>query len=374
MSDPVDRIEDVVIIGSGPAGWTAAIYAARADLDPLVFPGRATQGLIPGGQLMGTTDVENYPGFPEGITGPEMMQAFFDQARRFTMRIATDKGVQPGADITTGLYTPFQNADAVDLSQRPFKVVGDGGTTVYAKSLIIATGAKANWLGLDNEQRLAQQGGGVSACAVCDGALPMFRDRPIGVIGGGDSAAEEATYLAKFGSRIHLFVRRDELRASKIMADRVLAHPKIQVHWNTEVVDVLGDDKITGVKLLHNNEPEGSDARHSEMELGGLFLAIGHTPVTQFLNGQLETDDKGYLRLADPGRTTTSVEGVFAAGDVADSVYRQAVTAAGMGCKAAIDAERWLAEHEQSPASEEGMSAEGHWTAGDVAEQPAAAS
>jgi thioredoxin reductase (NADPH) len=335
-----DKVEQVVIIGSGPAGWTAAIYAARAELHPLVFPGRASgKDLMPGGQLMLTTEVENYPGFPEGVDGPEMMQKFFQQAMRFDTRVVTDKGVQRGEDLGGGLFTPFQNVESVDLSRRPFRVVGDGGFECRAHALIIATGAKAQWLGLDNEQRLAQSGGGVSACAVCDGALPMFRDAELAVVGGGDSAIEEATYLTKFASKVYMIHRRDELRASKIMQERAFKNKKIEILWNTVVVDVLGEEKISGLRLkdtLSGNE--------RELTIGGLFLAIGHTPITGFLNGQVETDDKGYLKLTDPFRMHTSVEGVFAAGDVADTIYRQAVTAAGMGCKAAIDAERWLAE------------------------------
>ena len=332
--------EKLVIIGSGPAGWTAAIYAARANLQPLVFPGRATgKDLLPGGQLMLTTDVENYPGFPEGVTGPDMMVKFYDQAMRFDTRVVTDDGVKRGEDVAGGLFTPFQNVGTLDLSQRPFTIKGDGGLECRAHAVIVATGAKANWLGLENEQRLAQSGGGVSACAVCDGALPMFRDQELGVVGGGDSAVEEASYLTKFASKVHVIHRRDELRASKIMRDRLLNNPKAQMQWNKIVVDVLGEEKITGVKLEDTRTGE-----QSELPLGGLFTAIGHTPITEFLAGQLELNEKGYVVLRDPGRSTTSVEGVFAAGDVADAVYRQAVTAAGMGCKAAIDAERWLAE------------------------------
>ncbi len=335
-----EKIEKVVVIGSGPAGWTAAIYAARAELHPLVFPGRAMgQDLLPGGQLMLTTEVENYPGFPEGVNGPEMMQKFFAQAMRFDTRVVTDDGVKRGEDVAGGLFTPFQSVESVDLSQRPFRVVGDGGYECRAHALIIATGAKAQWLGLDNEQRLAQSGGGVSACAVCDGALPMFRDAELAVVGGGDSAVEEATYLTKFASKVYMIHRRDELRASKIMQERAFKNPKIEILWNTVVIDVLGGQKITGLRI---KDTRSDDER--ELAVGGLFLAIGHTPITGFLKGQLETDAKGYLKLTDPYRTFTSVEGVFAAGDVADSVYRQAVTAAGMGCKAAIDAERWLAE------------------------------
>jgi thioredoxin reductase (NADPH) len=334
-----DNIEKLVIIGSGPAGWTAAIYAARAALNPLVFPGRATgKDLLPGGQLMLTTDVENFPGFPKGIMGPEMMQMFFEQAMRFGTRVVTDDGVKGGEDVSAGLFTPFQNVDHVDLSKRPFTIKGDAGFEVKAHAVIIATGAKANWLGLDNEQRLAQSGGGVSACAVCDGALPMFRNQELAVVGGGDSAVEEATYLTKFASRVYLIHRRHELRASKIMAERALANPKIKPLWNKQVVDVLGEDRITGVKLKDTVTGE-----ISIQPLTGLFMGIGHTPITSFLKGQLSTDEKGYIKLTDPGRSLTSIEGVFAAGDVADSIYRQAITAAGMGCQAAIDAERWLA-------------------------------
>ncbi len=341
MSETQSNVEKVVIIGSGPAGWTAAIYAARANLNPLVFPGRATgKELVPGGQLMLTTEVENYPGFPEGITGPEMMHHFYHQAMRFGTRVVTDDGVKSMDEMSNdSLYQMFQNVKSVDLSKRPFHVVGDGGYEVDAQSVIISTGAKANWLGQENEMRLAQSGGGVSACAVCDGALPMFRDQPLGVVGGGDTAVEEASYLAKFASKVTLFVRRGEMRASKIMQQRLTENPKIEIMWHTSVTEVLGDEKITGVKLV-NNETNAE----SELELAGLFMAIGHTPITGFLDGQLELDETGYIVLKDPYRSTTSVEGVFAGGDVADHVYRQAITAAGMGCKAAIDAERWLAE------------------------------
>jgi thioredoxin reductase (NADPH) len=340
MTDQDLPTEKLVIIGSGPAGWTAAIYAARAALDPLVFAGR-THGkdLMPGGQLMLTTEVENYPGFPEGVMGPEMMQKFFEQAARFDTRIVTDEGPINGKDISGKLFSIFQDVKSVDLSKRPFHVVGDAGYEVLAESIIIATGAKANWLGLENEMRLASSGGGVSACAVCDGALPMFRDAELGVVGAGDSAVEEATYLTKFASKVHMFVRRDEMRASKIMQQRAFDNDKIEIHWNTEVVDVLGEDKITGVRLINN-----TDDTERDMDLGGLFLAIGHTPITGFLDDQLPSDDDGYLLLKDPYRSTTEIDGVFLAGDVADHVYRQAVTAAGMGCKAAIDAERWLGE------------------------------
>lgn len=335
--------EKVVIIGSGPAGWTAAIYAARANLDPLVFPGKAAgSDLVPGGQLMLTTDVENYPGFPEGVTGPDMMQLFMRQALRYGTRVVTSNGIKSKAELTgdTPLWSAaFQNVESVDLKQRPFRVVGEEGFEVLAHSVIIATGAKANWLGLENEQRLAQSGGGVSACAVCDGALPLFRGKELAVVGGGDSAVEEATYLTKFASKVYLIHRRDQLRASKIMQERALNNKKIEVLWNKSPIDVLGDDVITGVRLKDTVSGEESD-----LPLGGLFMAIGHTPITGFLKGQLELDDAGYIKLADTYRSTTNIDGVFAAGDVADHVYRQAITAAGMGCKAAIDAERWLAE------------------------------
>lgn len=338
-------VEKVVIIGSGPAGWTAALYAARANLNPLIFPGRAaSKDLLPGGQLMLTTDVENYPGYPEGVKGPDMMEDFARQALRFGTRTVTDQGVKTAEDLTLDglLYVHgagFQNVASVDLSSRPFRVKGDGEFECAAHSVIIATGAKANWLGLENEQRLATSGGGVSACAVCDGALPMFRDKELAVVGGGDSAVEEATYLTKFASKVYVIHRRDQLRASKIMQDRALSNEKIEMLWNKTVVDVLGDDMISGVKLKDTQSGE-----ESELPLGGLFIAIGHTPITKFLDGQLDTDEKGYLKLAGPYRSTTKIDGVFAAGDVVDSTYRQAITAAGMGCKAAIDAERWLAE------------------------------
>jgi thioredoxin reductase (NADPH) len=332
--------EKLIIIGSGPAGWTAAIYAARANLEPLVYPGRAVgKDLLPGGQLMLTTDVENYPGFPEGLMGPQMMELFFKQALRFGTRVVTDQGVRSGDAIETGLYTPFQNVESVDLSKRPFHVKGDSGFSRDAEAVIIATGAKANWIGLENEQRLAQSGGGVSACAVCDGALPMFRDQELAVVGGGDSAVEEASYLAKFASKVYMIHRRDQLRASKIMQHRAMDNAKIEILWNKKVIEVHGAEKVTGVQLQDTR-----DGQTSDLFVGGLFMAIGHTPITEFLDDQIDLDEKGYIRLKDSDRSTTNVEGVFAAGDVADSVYRQAVTAAGMGCKAAIDAERWLAE------------------------------
>jgi len=313
-------VEKVVIVGSGPAGWTAAIYAARANLSPVVYEGQPTQELLPGGQLMFTTDVENYPGFPHGIMGPEMMKLFRDQAARFATRIHTE-------DIPQ-----------CDFSKRPFRLVSSEGTVVLSHSVIIATGAKANWLGLPSEQRLAQSGGGVSACAVCDGALPVFRNQHLAVVGGGDTAMEEASYLTKFASMVHLIHRRGELRASKIMAKRIIESPKATVHYWSKVSDVLGDPTISGVVL-----EDTRDGKKRTLPVKGLFIAIGHTPLTGFLNGQIDLDDKGYIKLKDTYRTTTNIDGVFAAGDVADNVYRQAVTAAGMGCKAALDAERWLA-------------------------------
>ncbi len=335
--------ERVVIIGSGPAGWTAAIYAARANLQPLVFAGRpktVPSILLPGGQLMLTTEVENYPGFPHGVTGPLLMTYFEQQAVRFGTRIQTDEGQNPDvSNPDDGHSSKYHDCTRVDLSVRPFKVWGEDNFVVEAHAVIIATGATANWLGLPNEMRLAQTGGGVSACAVCDGALPIFRGQELAVVGGGDSAIEEGTYLTKFASKVYLIHRRDQLRASKIMQQRALNNKKIDVLWNKEVTDVLGDPKITGIRLR-----DTVTKKEGDLAVGGLFLAIGHTPATGFLRGQLELDAKGYIKLKDPYRTTTSVEGVFTAGDCADSVYRQAVTAAGMGCKAAIDAERWLSE------------------------------
>jgi len=313
-------VEKLVIIGSGPAGWTCAIYAARANLNPLVFEGQPTQSLLPGGQLMFTTEVENYPGFPEGIQGPEMMGKFREQAERFKTRIFTEDIVE------------------IDLSKRPFTMKSSEGQVVRAHAVVIATGAKANWLNLPNEQRLATSGGGVSACAVCDGALPVFRNQHLAVVGGGDTAMEEASYLTKFASMVHLIVRSGALRASKAMATRITESPKAKVHFWKAVVDVVGKDFIEAVVL-----EDTRDKTRSTLPVKGLFIAIGHTPLTAFLNGQIATDDKGYAKVSDPWRTTTNVEGCFVAGDVADSTYRQAVTAAGMGCKAALDAERWLA-------------------------------
>jgi thioredoxin reductase (NADPH) len=312
--------ETLVIIGSGPAGWTAAIYAARAQLDPLVFEGQGSRTMIPGGQLMFTTDVENYPGFPDGVSGQEMMMDFRKQAERFGTRILTEDVVE------------------VDFEVRPFVLRSSGGKTVTADAVILATGAKAKWIGLPNEERLAQSGGGVSACAVCDGALPFFRDQVLAVVGGGDSAMEDALYLTKFASEVVVIHRRDELRASKIMQERALENPKIRFLWNTVVTDVVGDDAITGLKL--EDTVTGAE---SDLAVAGLFVAIGHKPNTDFVRGKVALKDNGYIEMPVPWRTNTSVEGVFAAGDVFDDNYRQAVSAAGTGCMAALDAERWLA-------------------------------
>lgn len=320
MADTVREHERVVIIGSGPAGWTAAIYAARAQLDPVVFEGAGSRTMIPGGQLMFTTEVENYPGFKEGITGQDLMMEMRAQAQRFDTRIVTE-------DIVD-----------LDLSQRPFVLTSSRGKVVKADALIIATGANAKWIGLENEERLAHSGGGVSACAVCDGALPAFRNQVVAVVGGGDSAMEEATYLTKFAKEVLIIHRRDEFRASKIMAERTLENPKIRPVWNSVVTDVLGDDFITGLRL--KNAVTGEE---SEVEVAGLFVAIGHEPNTAFLKGKVALKENGYVEMTVPWRTNTSVEGVFACGDVMDDYYRQAVSAAGTGCMAALDAERWLA-------------------------------
>ncbi|MBI1902983.1 MAG: thioredoxin-disulfide reductase [Planctomycetia bacterium] len=341
--------EHVVIIGSGPAGWTAAIYAARANLHPLVY-----EGVAPLGQLNLTTEVENFPAWPHvdnavlrdfarsalaedrfanlsflydgprahqgkrAAFGPEQMEFMRQQSINFGARIVTD-------DIAR-----------VDFSRQPFKLTAGSGETIEALAVIVATGASANYLGLPSEERLKNRG--VSACAVCDGALPMFRNKPLVVVGGGDSAMEEAGYLTKFGSKVYLVHRRDAFRASKIMQDRILANPKVEVKWNRVVTEVLGDKSVSGVKLK-----DTVTGTTEELAASGMFAAIGHTPNTAFLAGQLELTEKGYIRWTRPQRTYTSVEGVFAAGDAADDYYRQAVTAAGTGCMAALDAERWLA-------------------------------
>ncbi|HEX5828840.1 MAG TPA: thioredoxin-disulfide reductase [Candidatus Limnocylindrales bacterium] len=318
--DPGRTSSSVLIIGSGPAGLTAAIYAARANLEPLVLAGSA-----PGGQLMLTSDVENFPGFPDGIDGPELMAKMRAQAERFGSQIVD-------VDI-----------DKVDFSARPFRVWARG-VEYTGQSVIIATGASALWLNLESEQRL--RGRGVSACATCDGFF--FRNREIAVVGGGDSAMEEANFLTKFASKVHLFHRRDQFRASKIMIDRTYNHPKIEVHTNTEVAEVLGDAKVEGLRLR-----DTTTGAEQEVPMEGLFIAIGHKPNTGVFADWLDVDEKGYLVAHD--HTRSRVDGVFIAGDVHDHRYRQAVTAAGDGCRAAIDAERWLeseglAEHQTATA------------------------
>jgi thioredoxin reductase (NADPH) len=345
--------EKVVIIGSGPAGWSAAIYAARASLEPLLFEGAITEenrvaGTLPMGQLALTTEVENYAGFPVGrldgflnsaldpsrlaalppveehphaVTGPELMELMRRQATNFGTRIVTD-------DIVD-----------VDMDQRPFRLFSREGQVVETHALIIATGARANYLGLPSEDKFKNRG--VSACAVCDGALPRFRKRPLVVVGGGDSAIEEASYLTKFASVVYLVHRRDQLRASRIMQQRAFDDPKIEIVWNHTLHEVLGTDGdgVTGVRLRNTQ-----DDSTRQLDCSGVFLAIGHTPNTAFLKGKLATTDKGYVQWTKSFRTATSVEGVFAAGDVADDYYRQAITSAGTGCMAALDAERYLAE------------------------------
>ena len=312
MSD----IKNVVIVGSGPAGHTAAIYSARANLSPFMFEGYMMGGSA-GGQLTTTTDVENYPGFPEGVEGPELMQLFRKQSERFGTEMVQE-------DVTSA-----------DFSQRPF-VLKSENREVRAHSVIISTGATAKRMGVPNEEKMWNNG--MSACAVCDGALPMFRNQPLMVIGGGDTAVEEATYLTKFGSVVYMVHRRDQLRASKIMQERAFKNPKLEIIWDTVLEDAVGKDYLTGARLKNVKTQEVR-----EMEVTGLFYAIGHTPNTSIFNGQLDLDGAGYIKLK-PGTQETNIEGVFAAGDVHDHKYRQAVTAAGTGCAASLEAERWLAE------------------------------
>jgi thioredoxin reductase (NADPH) len=309
----VTDVRDVIVIGSGPAGYTAAIYAARGRLNPLVFEGSVTAG----GALMNTTDVENFPGFPDGIIGPDLMDGMRKQAERFGAELVSD-------DVT-----------AVDLKANP-KVVTVGNDTYLAKTVIIATGSRYKELDAEGEKRLS--GHGVSWCATCDGFF--FREKNIAVIGGGDSALEEAIFLTRFADSVTVIHRRDMLRASKIMQDRAFANPKITFRWDSEVVEVLGEDKVTGVRLRNTRTGE-----ESTLPVNGMFVAIGHDPRTELFTGQLEMDDEGYLVVQQPS-TRTGIDGVFAAGDVVDHTYRQAVTAAGTGCAAALDAERWLADHE----------------------------
>ena len=309
----MEDIANVLIIGSGPAGYTAAIYAARAGLNPILY-----QGGQPGGQLTITNDVENYPGYPEGVNGPQMMMDFQAQAERFN------------ADVRYGIVT------AVDFNKYPFEVTVDEEETVKAKSIIISTGASAKWLGLPSEERL--NGKGVSACAVCDGFF--FKGQEVLVVGGGDTACEEASYLAKLCSKVHMIVRRDVFRASKIMAKRVMSTPNIEIHWHTETEEILGENEVEAVSVVHNQTGE-----KTVIPVKAYFAAIGHQPNTELFKGMLDMDEVGYL-ITQPGSSKTNIEGVFASGDAQDKKYRQAVTAAGSGCMAALDAERYLAEKE----------------------------
>ncbi len=300
-----------LIIGSGPAGYTAAIYASRANLNPVLY-----QGIQPGGQLTITTEVENYPGYPDGVQGPQMMIDFEKQAKRM------------GADIRFGLATK------VDFMSQPYKVWIDEEKMVLADAVIIATGASAKWLGLESEQRL--NGFGVSACAVCDGFF--FRGKDVAIVGAGDTAAEEALYLSKLATTVHMIVRRDEMRASKVMQERVFKTPNIKIYWNSETDEIIGDQKVSAVRIRNNKTGE-----KTELPVNGFFVAIGHQPNSDIFKGWLDMDDAGYIKTI-PGTSKTNLEGVFAAGDVQDKVYRQAVTAAGSGCMAALDAERYLGE------------------------------
>ncbi|HOV72761.1 MAG TPA: thioredoxin-disulfide reductase [Candidatus Hydrogenedentes bacterium] len=314
-------MENVVVIGGGPAGCTAALYAARADLNPLVLEGELSKEILPGGQLMTTTEVENFPGFPDGVSGPELCDLMKRQAIKFGARFVS------------------KTAASVDLGSRPF-TIQSGNESWQAKAIIIATGATARYMGLESEDRFMNRG--VSACATCDGALPRFRNKPVVVVGGGDSAMEEALFLARFASRVHVVHRRDKFRASKIMGDRVIAHEKITVEWNSVVDEVLGNDKdgVTGVRL---RDVRTGETR--ELACTGYFSAIGHKPNTDLFAGILDRDETGYL-ITKPGSACTNIPGVFAAGDVQDHVYRQAITAAGSGCMAAIDCVRWLEAQE----------------------------
>lgn len=309
MDNSVEKVH-CLIIGSGPAGYTAAIYAARANMKPVLYTGKE-----PGGQLTITNDVENYPGYPDGVLGPQMMEDFKNQALRFETDIR------------------YELIDKVDFCSWPHKVWSETGHEIHADAVIIATGASAKWLGLESEQKLMNKG--VSACAVCDGFF--FRGQEVAVVGAGDTAAEEATYLSKLCTKVHLIVRRDEMRASKIMQERVMKTPNIQIHWNTVTEEILGDDGVTGVKV-RNVQTNAL----SEIPVTGFFIAIGHKPNTEIFEGIIEMDESKYIRTV-PGRTLTNVEGVFACGDAQDNMYRQAVTAAGTGCMAALDAERYLA-------------------------------
>ncbi len=312
----MSEVKKLVIIGSGPAGHTAAIYAARANLDPFMFEGYMSGGPA-GGQLTTTTDVENYPGFPEGVNGPDLMELFRKQAERFG----------------TEMYR--EDVSEVDFSKRPFTIKSEK-REVQAQSVIIATGATARRMGVPSEEKMWNNG--MSACAVCDGALPFFKNQPLMVIGGGDTAVEEASYLTKFGTVVYLVHRRDELRASKIMQKRAFDNPKIDIVWDSVFVDALGEDFVTGARVKNIKTNEEKD-----IPLAGIFYAIGHTPNTSVFKGQIDLDETGYIKVKS-GTQQTNIEGVFAAGDVHDKVYRQAVTAAGAGCASALEAERWLAE------------------------------
>lgn len=307
----VERLK-CLIIGSGPAGYTAAIYASRANLSPVLYTGKE-----PGGQLTITNDVENYPGYPEGIMGPQMMEDFKNQALRF------------GTDIR------YELIEKVDFTGPVHKIWSETGHEIHADAVIIATGASARWLGLESEQKLMNKG--VSACAVCDGFF--FRGQEVAIVGAGDTAAEEATYLAKLCKKVHLLVRRDEMRASKIMQDRVMNTPNLEVHWNTETEEILGTDGVEGIRVVNNKSGE-----KSTLDVTGFFVAIGHKPNTEMFEGWIDMEENKYIKTV-PGRSFTNVEGVFACGDAQDHVYRQAVTAAGTGCMAALDAERYLSEN-----------------------------
>ena len=308
MSTPLN----CVIVGSGPAGYTAAIYAARANMNPVLYTGKE-----PGGQLMITTDVENFPGYPQGVMGPQMMEDLKNQAERF------------GTKIISEFITDFDHN-----AEGPHKLTSETGEEILAHTVIISTGASAKWLGIPSEQSFMNKG--VSACAVCDGFF--FRGMDVAIVGAGDSAAEEALYLSKLCTKVHMLVRRDEMRASKIMQERVLAADNIEIHWNTETDEIIGGDEVEGVKVFNNKTKESQT-----LDVKGFFVAIGHKPNTDLFKGALDMDETGYL-ITKPGSTKTNVEGVFASGDAQDSVYRQAITAAGTGCMAALDAERYLTE------------------------------
>jgi thioredoxin reductase (NADPH) len=311
-SNEIEKVQ-LLIIGSGPAGYTAAIYAARADLHPVLY-----QGLQPGGQLMITTEVENYPGYPDGVMGPKMMAEFEEQAKRM------------GADIRWGYATQ------VDFSSQPYKVQIDEEKWIEANAVIISTGASAKWLGIPKEEQLATTGGGVSACAVCDGAF--FKGKEVAIVGAGDTACEEAMYLSKLCSKVHMLIRKDKMRASKVMQERVLATGNIQVYWDSVIDEIIAEERIQSLNVKNN-----ATAAITNIPVSALFVAIGHTPNSDIFKPYIEMDETGYI-ITKPGSTKTNIEGIFASGDVQDKIYRQAVTAAGSGCMAALDAERYLSE------------------------------